>query len=181
MQRLDHTAGVQRGGAHVDEPDAVVTLGPHGGHTDDGPVLGPTVELLERPAERVELGDADLGEQFVGLEIGLEEPGVELADGDLALTAGALHDECAAEGEHHGREIGGGIGVGQRAANRAAMADLGIAHMAGGVMEQGSGAAEQFAGLEIAMAGERTDGDVISGIADEAEIVEAADVDQHRG
>ena len=69
----------------------------------------------------------------------------------------------------------------QRAADGAAMANLGIAHMAGRMMQQGSGLAEQFTDLEIAVAGERTNGDVIAGITDEAQIVEAAHIDQHSG
>src|SRR5438128_556727 len=41
--------GPQRGGAHVDEGDAGVAV-LDGGDADDGPVEGPAVELLVRPA-----------------------------------------------------------------------------------------------------------------------------------
>jgi hypothetical protein len=60
------------------------------------------------------------------------------------------------------------------------MANLGIAYVTGGVREQRSGLGEKRTGLEFAMAGESTDGDVIAGIADVTEVIETADVDEHR-
>ena len=49
---------------------------------DDRPVLGAPVELLVREARRAGLGHADLGEQLVGRERGLEEAEEEVGRGD---------------------------------------------------------------------------------------------------
>ncbi len=49
-----------------------------GGDTDDGPVLGPAVELLERPAGPAHLRHPDLGQHLVGAERGLEEADEEV-------------------------------------------------------------------------------------------------------
>ena len=61
----------------------------HGGHADDRPVLGPPVELLERPPGAGHLRHPDLGEQLVGRERGLEEALKKSRDGDLALAVRA--------------------------------------------------------------------------------------------
>ena len=59
------------------------------------------------------------------------------------------------------------------------MADLWIADLGGHMAQQRRLGTEQIAGLEGTMAGERTDGDMIAAIVDIAQVIEAADVDQH--
>ena len=59
-------------------PTPVAAVAPHRGDADDGPVLGAPVELLERPAGAGHLRHPDLGEQLVGLERRLEEAGEEV-------------------------------------------------------------------------------------------------------
>src|SRR6516162_1065100 len=60
------------------------------GAADDGPVDRALGELLERPGPgRGRPGHPDLGEQFVGLERGLEQALEELPDGDLPGAVGA--------------------------------------------------------------------------------------------
>ncbi len=49
------------------------------------------------------------------------------ACGDPPLAVGAGDDELGVESEQHAGHVGGGIAVADRAADRAAMADLGIA------------------------------------------------------
>ncbi len=68
-----------------------------------------------------------------GAEGRLQEPGEELGGGDGPLPARAPGDERPAEGEDGGRQVGGRVAVGQRAADRAPVADLGVADEAGHV------------------------------------------------
>src|SRR5579871_5134595 len=75
------------------------------------------------------LGDLDLGEQLVGLEGRLEEAQVEVGGGDPALAGRAAGHQRGAQGQDHGGQVGGRVGVGQRAADGAAVADLGVAHL----------------------------------------------------
>ena len=60
-----------------------------------------------------------LDQDLVGLEDGGEQAGEEVAGLDPALAARALEPEAGAERHGHGRQLGGGIGVGQAAAEGA--------------------------------------------------------------
>jgi circadian clock protein KaiC len=81
-QRPLHGGRPHRGGRHADQGDRVALHR----DPDDGPVDGPLGELLERPAGRGRLGDPDLGEQFAGLQRGLEQAEEEVSGRDLALS-----------------------------------------------------------------------------------------------
>lgn len=59
------------------------------------------------------------------------------------------------------------------------MADLRITDMAGSVGKERSRRCQKRTGLEVAMAGESTDGDVVAGIVDVAQVIEAADIDKN--
>ena len=62
-----------------------VAVASPGGDTDDRPVLGPPVELLEAPAGALHLRHADLGEQSRRVPAPTRgSPGEEVAGGDLA-------------------------------------------------------------------------------------------------
>ena len=54
----------------------------------------------------------------------------------VALAVGPLRDERGAEGQQDGRQVGGRVAVGDRAADGAAVAHLRVADLAGGVGEQ---------------------------------------------
>ena len=146
---------------------------------DDRPVLGATVELLEVPAGAVHLRDADLGEHLVGLQRGFEESLEEVACGDLAGTVRALGDVGRAERQRGRGKVGGRIAVGDGSADRAAVAHLRIADLTGCIGEQRNVLGEHRTVLEIHVAGERADGDVVTGIADVRQFTDAADVDEH--
>ncbi len=73
------------------------------GDTDDRPVLGPSIELLERPAAR-RSGNSDLDQEFVGGQSRLEEPLEEVRGRDLPATTRTLGHEGAAERQDHGWE-----------------------------------------------------------------------------
>ena len=55
------------------------------------------------------------------------------------------------------------------------------ADMAGGVLKQRSSLTKYVAGFEVAVTSECTNGDVIASIADETQILETTDVDEHCG
>jgi hypothetical protein len=70
--------------------------------------------------------------------------------------------------------------VGKRTAEGAAMANLRIADVASSVGKQWCGFGQQRADLEIAVARECANGDVIAGIIDVTKVIEATNVDKHR-
>ena len=125
-------------------------------------------------------GHADLGEQLVGGERRLEEAGEEVAGRDRALALARPRHERAAQGEHHRGKVGGGIGVRERTADRAPMAHLRVADLAGGVGEERHLLLEQVRGLDVAVASQRADRDVVAAVADVGQVLQPADVDQHR-
>ena len=116
-----------------------------------------------------------------GSSDGLEQALEELPGGDLAAAGGAARDQRGVEHEDHRRQVARGVGVHQRAADRAAVADLRVADLAGGVGEQRQLAAEQAGVRHVVMGGEGPDRDVAVLLPDVGELAEPADVDQHLG
>ena len=147
---------------------------------DDGPVLGPPVELLERPPRTGHLGNPDLDEQLVGGEGGLEERLEEVDGGDLAPAARTLGHQRAPQGQDRRGEIRGGIAMGQGAAQRAPMTHLRVAHLVGGVGKERDLLLQQRRRLELMVTGQRTDGDLSVPLLYIGAVRDAADVDQHR-
>ena len=169
--------GAQRGPAHVDQCDLVALHG----HADDGPVDSALGELLEGPAPGGGLGHPDLGEQFPRLEHGLEQALEELADTDLAGAVGAPGDHGGIQGEQHGGQVGGRVGVDERAAEGAAVAHLRVAHLAGGVRQQRQLGRQQAGARHLVMTGQGANGDMAARIADVVQLGQPADVDQDLG
>src|SRR5581483_6281130 len=161
--------GPQRRGAHVDEGDTGVAV-LDGGDADNGPVESPAVELLIRPAGAGHLRHPDLGQELVGGERRLQESGEEGGGGDGAFAAGTAGHERPAEGQDDRREVGGRVAVGQGAADGAAVADLGVADEAGDVGQDRHFGPEDVAVLDVVVAGQRPDGDVVTAIADVGQI-----------
>ena len=80
------------------------------------------------------------------------------------------------------REVRRRVGVGDRAADRAAVAHLRVADLARRRgRSSGTCCAQQVGRLDVVVAGQRADGDVVAGVADVRQVGEAADVDEHGG
>ena len=62
----------------------------------------------------------DLGQELVGSQHGGHRGKEEVPGSDRALASGTPHGEPGAERHHHRRQLGGGIGVRENAAERAA-------------------------------------------------------------
>ena len=124
--------------------------------------------------------DADLGQHVLRPERGLEHAGEERARRDRALAAWAARDEVGVEGEQHRRQVGGGIAVRDRAADRAAVAHLRIADERRRLGERRAALGEQRIGDEVGVARQRADRDPVAVLADVAELLQPADVDEER-
>ncbi|KAG1648560.1 hypothetical protein GQR58_029734 [Nymphon striatum] len=83
------------------QADALAAVG--NADTNNGPVLGTTIELLVVPATSASR-NADLDEHFVIGEDRFEVAGEEVASGDLTGAVRALSHERAAECQHCGRK-----------------------------------------------------------------------------
>ncbi len=172
-----HSGGAQRGPAHVDQRYAAAL----DRDADDGPVDGPLGELLERPAACARLRHPDLSEQLPRLEHGLEQALEELADTELACAVGAPGDQGGIQREQYGGQVGGWVGVRDRAADGAAVPDLRVADLAGRVREQRHLAGQQFGMVHVVVPGQRPDRHVGAPVAYVGEVTEPAQVDDHLG
>src|SRR5262245_32295710 len=85
-ERLLDAPGPQGDRPHVRQRDVRAAVHAHRSHADRRPVLGPTVELLVRPATGSGLRDADLAEDLLRVERGLEEAAEALGDRQPALA-----------------------------------------------------------------------------------------------
>ena len=77
-------------------------------------------------------------------------------------------------------EVGGGIGVGDRAADRPAVPDLRVADVPGGAGQQAAALGQDRVERQIGVPAERADRDPVAVLAHVAKVVEAADVDEQR-
>ena len=81
--------------------------------SDDGPVLGPAVELLERPARARHLGYSHLDQDLVGPQRGLEEAGEERVDRNVTVALRPPHHHGGPEREQHRRQVRRRVAVGE--------------------------------------------------------------------
>ncbi len=102
------------------------------------------------------------------------------AAGIVRSPSGPAGDELRVEREHHGAEVGSRIGVGDRAADRAAVANLRVADQLHRPRDQRAAGRQHRIADERGVPGERADRDPVAVLADVAEVVEPADVDEHR-
>ena len=138
-------------------------------------------ELLERPPGAGALGQPDLGDHLVGCERGLEEPEEEVVGLDPAGAGGVAHRDAAPEREERGREVGGGIAVGQRPGERAAVADLGVADLGRGGREERGVGPDHGARDQRGVPDEAADDDLVAVLVDPVEAHDVVDVDEDGG
>ena len=119
-------------GPHVRQGDAAVD----GGHADDGPVIGPADEFLVAPGRAGPARHADGRDQLARVQAGLEEPGEKVVGRYVPGAALAQQVDRATQRDQRHRQVGRGIRVRQRAADRAAVPDLRIADLRSGMGEQ---------------------------------------------
>ena len=96
------------------------------------------------------------------------------------LPLGPCDDERRVERDQRGRKVGRGVAVRDRAADRAAVADLVVADLSGDRADDAALVGEHVVGLEVAVASERADRDVVATVAYVGQVAHATDVDDHR-
>ena len=84
------------------------------------------------------------------------------------MPAGAARDQRGVQREQHRGQVRGGVGVRQRAADRAPVPDLRVADLAGRVGEQRQLARQQAGVRHVVVAGQGADRDVAALVADVA-------------
>ena len=114
--------------------------------------------------------EADLGDEFAGLERGLEQA-LEIVVGSDAALVG---DDRRAERERGRRIVGGRIVVGERAADRAAVAHMRVADAAGELGERRDRALHDRALADLDVAGHGADDEVVALAGDARQIGNAA-------
>ena len=97
------------------------------------------------------------------------------------LAGGADGAELGIIDQRHGRQLGGGIGVRQRAANGAAIARLAMPDMAQRFRQQRAISRDLGRGLELALAHHGADAQPAVDHRDAAQIGDAAEIDQMVG
>ena len=102
------------------------------------------------------------------------------AAGIVRSPSRSARDELGVEREQDRGEVGGRVAVRDRAADRAAVAHLWVADERGGLSDQRAVLREHRIADELRVPGERADRDPVAVLADVAQLVEPADVDEQR-
>ena len=123
----------------------------------------------------------DLHQQFVRLQRRFEQALEELGRGDLPVPGWPAGDQRGVQGQDDRGQVGRGIAVRQRAADRAAVPDLRVADLAGRVRQQRDGLGQQRGVLQVAVPGQRADRDVPGRVADVAQLAQPGHIDEHLG
>jgi hypothetical protein len=180
-QRVLDTGRPERRPTHVDQADSRAAVGQHRRDGDDGPVLRPAVELLERPPGVGDGRDPDLDQHLVGRQRGLQEPGEEVVDRDLPFAAGPPRDERRSEGQQRSRQVRRRVAVGDRPADGAAVPHLRIADLCRDLGQQRHPLAQHAGALQVVVAGQRADPHRVAVLLDVRQVADAPDVDQYGG
>ena len=154
-------------------------LGDDAGH---GVVAGAPGQLQD-DAALARLGDGkfDGRDQLVGGERGGIEAGEELRCPYPPLARGGARDDGGLERHAAGRQLGGGVGEGERAADGAAVADGGMGDQGHGLRQQRHVPAYQLAGAQLRVRRQRADADRVAGLRNAFQLGHARDVDQRAG
>ncbi len=151
------------------------------GHPDHRPGLGGAVELLVVVAPSVtQLGYPDRDQHLVPVQRGGEVVDEELRGRDLPPAVRAGGHQHAVQGQGHCRQVAGRVGVGQRAAERAAVPDLRVGDRAGRRGQQRGVLAHQRVVHHLVVGGGRADEQRVAGVRDTTHVLDPAAVHQHR-
>src|SRR5882724_11316478 len=183
-ERRLHALGAHGLGAGAGDADArlralaILVERDDGGHADDGEARRRVRELQIGGAGALgERGHADLDEQLVLLQRRLHEALEPVVHLHRALLL-ALADELGAERDHGGGHVGGGIAVGQRAADRPLVAHGGVADHGRGLRHDRAFALQHLRGLYLPVGGHRPERDRAAGLLDAGEPTHLAQVDE---
>ena len=119
----------------------------------------------------------DVREDLVLADVGHQQVLEEVARGDRAGAGRGLQVDGGAEQDEHRGYVGARVGVGDVAADRAAVADLGVADVAGGLGEHRAVRGENVGSRDLGVGGQRADPDRAARLGDALEFIETADVD----
>ena len=174
-RRVGHAG---EGEASVGDPAPLVH--PHDRErAGEGEVAVAAGDLLARPSS-VEGRHAHLDQQLVVGQRSGQKAKEEVGGLDRPLAAGGASDERGVEGAGHRRQLGGGIAVGQAAADRAARADGLVADERQARRQQRCRRPDVGCALGLALGDGRADGEAAVG-AHVLELGQPADVDQDGG
>lgn len=123
-------------------------------------------------------GDLDRGEHLVGRQRGREQAVEECARRNAARLAGALQHHLGLQREHAGRQFGGRIGMSEAAADRAAIADGGVADLGCRGAEQRQLRSDLGGREQVNVAGQCANGETFGIAGDAAKRRETGNVDQ---
>src|SRR5438093_1855930 len=183
-ERRLHALGAHGLGAGAGDADArlralaILVECDDGRHADDREARRRVRELQIRgPGALGERGHADLDEQLVLLQRRLHQALEPVLHLHRALLL-ALADELGAERDHGGGHVGGGIAVGQRAADRSLVAHGGVADHGRGLRHDRAFALQHLRGLYLPVGGHRPERDRAAGLLDAGEPTHLAQVDE---
>ena len=166
-----------RGQGGFERARAEDAIGAGAGHRDPHPARGLGDKDADQREARGRVAEfhigrllrdrkADLGDDLAGAERGLEQALEEVLRGDLALVG----DDGRAQRQGRRRIIGGRIVIGDRAADRAAIAHRRIADALGERGQGGNRLMDRGAGRDLGMARHRADDDRVALAADAGEL-----------
>ena len=121
-----------------------------------------------------------LDQHLVSGERSLEESSEEIDSGDLPPACWPLGHQRAPQGQDGGGKIRCRITVGQRATERAPVTHLGITDLVGGIRQQRDLLLQQRRRLEVVVARQSADGDLVTALLDVRKVGNPSDVDEHR-
>ena len=179
LQRLLGRGRPQRHRTHVGQPHAhvldraVAVLLDQRGHGDHRPVLLAAVELLVAVAVARELREVDRRDDLVLADHRRQVVLEEVRGRDLALARAAADRHRAVGGEQDRRQVGGGVAVGDRAADGPHVADLLV-----GDRRRRGGDEPEVAGRDVVVAGHRTELDRVAVGRNATQLLDPAQVDQ---
>src|SRR3989441_5778204 len=183
-ERRLHALGAHGLGAGAGDADArlralaILVECDDGRHADDREARRRMRELQIRgPGALGERGHADLDEQLVLLQRRLHEALEPVVHLDRALLL-ALADELGAERDHGGGHVGGGIAVGQRAADRPLVAHGGVADHGRRLRHDRAPALQHLPGLHLPVRGHRPARDPAARLLDAGEPAHLAPGDE---